>query len=195
MNKQELIELGKKLAAKGLPMLGTLLGGPAGGAIGSLVASAIDGDVNDPAGMAEILTTNPEALVKLRELENSKVLRLQELVTQQALGELQEETRQLGEIAATMRGEQVSEHWQQYSWRPTWGFISAGAFGVVCLFVCWLAYQAILGGKPEAIAMIPQLIGAFTMLFGIPATILGIASWHRGVEKRLRTNSDIKGDE
>ena len=187
MNKEQLIDFGKTLASKGLPLLGTLLGGPAGAAIGGLVASAIDGNPDDPDGMAQILAANPDALVRLRELETSKTLRLQELVSHQAMHTLTEETRQLSDINQTMRGEQVSEKWPQYSWRPFWGFISGITFGVVCVFVCVLAYKAVFAGKPDAIAMIPQLVGAFTMLFSIPGAILGVSAWHRGVEKRLRT--------
>lgn len=183
---EKLKALGAQLAKQGLPLLGTLLGGPAGGAIGALVASAIGGDPADADGLAQIVATDPDALVRLRELENSKVLRLQELVTQQAVVDMQETTKQLEAVGVTMRSEGTSEHWPQYSWRPYWGFISGTAFAVVCVFVCVLAYKAILGTNPNAVAMIPQLVGAFTMLFGIPGAILGVAAWHRGVEKRLR---------
>lgn len=189
----KLAEFGKTLAKQGLPLLGTLLGGPAGGAIGALVASAIGGDAEDPDGLAQIIATRPDALIKLRELEASKAVRLQDLVTQQALGELQADTERLATVNATMQGEGKSEHWPQYSWRPYWGFISATAFGVVCVFVCVLAHKAIFSNQPEALAMIPQLVGAFTMLFGVPGAILGIAAWHRGVEKRLRNVSDQEG--
>lgn len=184
-----LAEFGKTLATKGLPLLGALLGGPAGGAIGALVASAIGGNADDPEGLSQILATNPDALVKLRELEANKTVRLEELLTQQALGVLHEDTTRLVSVNTTMQGESVSEHWPQYSWRPYWGFVSATAFGVVCVFVCVLAYKAIFSNKPEALAMIPQLVGAFTMLFGIPGAILGIAAWHRGVEKRQRAGA------
>lgn len=33
-------------------------------------------------------------------------------------------------------------------------------------------------------ALIPQLIGAMAALFATPMAILGVASWHRGKEKR-----------
>lgn len=175
-------ELGKTVTKIGAPILGTLLGGPAGASIGAMVASAVDGDASDPAALAQTLL-NPEAALKVRELEANKVVRLRELVVQQATQELAADTARIESVNATMRAESASEKWPQYGWRPYWGFISGTTFLVVCSFVCYLAYKAIMGNNPNAVLMIPQLVGAFTMLFGIPAAILGVASWHRGVEK------------
>lgn len=87
-------------------------------------------------------------------------------------------------VNVTMQAEAKSEHWPQWSWRPFWGFSSALAFICVAGLCCLLAYTAVVGGKPEAMAMIPQLVGAFTGLFAIPGAILGVTAWHRGKEKR-----------
>lgn len=87
-------------------------------------------------------------------------------------------------VNITMQAEAKSEHWPQWSWRPFWGFSSALAFLFVAGLCCVLAYQAILGGRPESIAMIPQLVAAFATLFTIPGAILGVTAWHRGKEKR-----------
>jgi len=64
---------------KAAPMLGTLLGGPAGAAIGSLISSALGAD-NDPAAVSAAISQNPEALVKLRQLEADRQVKLQELM-------------------------------------------------------------------------------------------------------------------
>lgn len=87
-------------------------------------------------------------------------------------------------VNQTMQAEARSEHWMQWAWRPFWGFVSAIAFAFVCLLTCVLGYQGILGGKPEAIAAIPQLVAAFATLFAIPGAILGVTAWHRGKQKR-----------
>ena len=87
-------------------------------------------------------------------------------------------------VNTTMQAEAKSEHWPQYSWRPFWGFISAIAFLFVVVLCCYLAYKGVLMGKPEALTMIPQLVFAFAGLFGIAGAILGVASWHRGAQKR-----------
>lgn len=91
-------------------------------------------------------------------------------------------------INATMQAEAAAEHWPTYSWRPFIGFVFGAAFLIVCVLVCILAYQAVLGGKPEAIQMIPSLIAAFAALFAIPAPILGVASWFRG---RMQADPNI----
>jgi len=42
----------------------------------------------------------------------------------------------------------------------------------------------------NAMQMIPQVIFNFTTLFGIPGAILGLASHHRGKEKRLKAGEN-----
>jgi hypothetical protein len=73
---------------KAAPILGTLLGGPAGAAVGAIVASAL-GTGNDPAEVERAIAADPAALVKLREIEATKQVRLQELLTDQAKAEIQ----------------------------------------------------------------------------------------------------------
>jgi hypothetical protein len=119
-------------------------------------------------------------MVKLKEIE----VRHQERLLDWQNRQLQAEMKLAEEVNETMRAEAKSEHWPQWSWRPYWGFISGTAFLVVCVLVCNLAYQAVLGGKPEAMAMIPQVISAMATLFAIPGAILGVASWHRGKKQR-----------
>lgn len=64
-------------------MLGALLGGPAGGAVGAMVASAL-GVANAPAAVTEAISTDPEALVKLKQIESDRAVRLQELLVDHA---------------------------------------------------------------------------------------------------------------
>lgn len=73
---------------KAAPILGTLLGGPAGAAVGSIIASAI-GTGADPAEVERAISADPAALVKLREIEASKTVRLQELAADMAKAEIQ----------------------------------------------------------------------------------------------------------
>lgn len=68
---------------KAAPLLGTLLGGPAGAAVGGIIASAL-GTANDPAEVERAIAQDPASLVKLREVEASKAVRLEELAADQA---------------------------------------------------------------------------------------------------------------
>ncbi len=172
-----------KTIVKGIsPILGTALGGPAGGAALAAISNAVLGkrDGTEAEVAAAVAGGNPDTYLQLRRAEHDFLVKMKEQDVK--LEEIY--SGDVAQVNQTMREESKSEHWIQYSWRPYWGFISATAFGVVCVFVCVLAYQAIFKGKPEAINMIPALVGAFAILFGIPGAILGVASWHRGMMKR-----------
>ena len=63
----------KELIGTSAPVIGTLLGGPAGGAVGGLIGKAL-GVENTPEAIEAELRNNPDALIRLKELENSKEL-------------------------------------------------------------------------------------------------------------------------
>ena len=62
-----------ELIGDAAPVVGTMLGGPAGTAVGGLVAKALGVD-NTPEAIEEALKNNPEALVKIKEIEASREL-------------------------------------------------------------------------------------------------------------------------
>ena len=61
----------KELIGDSAPVVGGLLGGPAGAAVGGLISKAL-GVENNASAIENALTNNPEALVKIRELDMSK---------------------------------------------------------------------------------------------------------------------------
>lgn len=63
----------KKLIGTSAPVIGTLLGGPAGGAVGGLISKVLGVD-NTPEAIELALMNNPDALLKIKELETSKEL-------------------------------------------------------------------------------------------------------------------------
>lgn len=145
------------------PILGTLIAGPAGSAVGALVASAL-GSPADPQSVSVALA-NPDAAVRLRQIEASRQTELHGLLVQAEGNRLAAETSQLQAVNATMQAEAASNHWPTYSWRPFCGFI----FGVTffgCYFVLPLMERTIPNVPFEAWAA----LGA----------ILGVASWYRG---------------
>lgn len=60
------------------PVLGTVLGGPAGAAIGGIVAAALGTD-NTPEAVIEKLNNDPEAMVKVLEIESNQKVELMRL--------------------------------------------------------------------------------------------------------------------
>jgi hypothetical protein len=172
------------LVSKVAPALGGALLGPGGAAAGELLSKVL-GVESSPDNVLDALKSDPAAIVKLRELESNERIRIQELSVQAETVELQESSKQLQAVNETMRAEAASTNKWASLWRPFWGFVSAIAFAVFVVFVCILAYKAILRGDANAIAMLPGFIFSMTGLFAIPGSILGVASWHRGKMQRI----------
>jgi Holin of 3TMs, for gene-transfer release len=166
----------KDLAAvvgKTAPLLGTLIGGPAGAAIGGIVASVL-GCANTPDAVSQAIAVNPDAAVKLAQIESDERVRLQQLALAHADNQIQADTAQLQAVNATMQVETKGEHWPTYTWRPFNGFI-VGVMAFGCYFVlplCKLPVPAI----PESV----------WLMFG---AILGVASWFRGQAQVAGTTS------
>lgn len=83
------------------PMLGTVVGGPAGAAIGAVIASTLGTESNPKAVLAK-LSSDPEALVKMQQLENDE----RESLRQHALGMAQAELADIQQARTTHK-----DHW------------------------------------------------------------------------------------
>jgi hypothetical protein len=154
-----------KTVAGAAPLLGTLLGGPAGGAVGSLIASVLGVNAT-PDDVGQALAINPDAAVKLKELESTRQVMLQQLVVQAEQNRLQAESAELASVNATMQAETRAEHWPSYTWRPFVGFV----FGAMMLGVYFVL--------PLAQLPVPVIPTEAWLALG---AVLGAASWHRGV--------------
>lgn len=162
---------------KAAPLLGGLLGGPAGAAIGSIVSSAL-GTSNDPSSVLAGLA-NPDAAVKLKQIESDQAVSLQKLVVTAAQNRLAAETAAAQAVNATMQAEAKSDHWPTYSWRPFVGFV----FGTT-----WLGVYLLLPLLKMPIPTIPP--EAWLAIGGV----LGVASFYRGkMQADPRVPSDNRG--
>lgn len=149
---------------KAAPVLGGLIGGPAGAGIGAIVASVL-GVGNTPQEVSQALKTDPDAAVKLRQIEADETLGLKRLAVEQAANDLAADTARIQAVNATMQAEAKADHWPSYSWRPFIGFITG-----VMVFGCYFVLPLI--SKP--VPAVPESV--WLMLGGI----LGIASFFRG---------------
>lgn len=68
----------KGIIGKAAPILGTLVGGPAGAAVGGLIAEGLGVD-STPDAVSDALLKNPDAYVKLQEIEANNKVQLQQL--------------------------------------------------------------------------------------------------------------------
>lgn len=177
--------LAKTLAGAGLTTLSTALLGPAGPTVAGMVSGWLGLTSDDPQApeKAAMAIADPNVLAQLRQHEMDCQLELSKLTLAAETARITADGAQVDAVNATMRAEAASEHWAQWLWRPVWGFVSAAAFLVVCILVCRIGWQAVVGKDMTAINMIPQLVGAFSWLFAIPGSILGVAAWKRGEEK------------
>ena len=94
------------------PMAGSLLGGPAGGAVGSMLASALGVD-NTPDAVANAIKTDPQAAIKIRQIE------------------AQLEQTRLEVRGQAIQAEATGESWLQRNWRPLtmiWFSILVGGY-------------------------------------------------------------------
>lgn len=76
------------VVGKAAPILGGILGGPAGAAVGSLVATALGTDAT-PDAVSIALLGDPDAAVKLKELEVNSKVQLQQLAVSAEQNRLQ----------------------------------------------------------------------------------------------------------
>lgn len=182
-----------KLIASACPLLSGVLaatgvGAPVAAAVSAAgaILSATLGVPNTPDAVATALATNPDAAVRLQQIESTHGENMQALLNAAQAQELAASTGALATVNETMRTEDQT---RVFSWRDFWGYVSGAAFAFVVLVVGYLVGSGVYLNKPELLAAIPPVIGAFTTLFGIAATVLGVQSsieaHHAGMVDRI----------
>lgn len=166
-----------KVVGTAAPLVGGLLGGPAGSAVGGMVASAL-GVENTPEAIEQALQ-KPEALAKLREIEEKHRHELETL-------QIQAETARQLEINKTYRAELASEDSYVRRARPTWLYVMCGTWAIQTLSLTAAVFYAI--AKPEASKIIGELgglVGALTFMWSIALTVAGGYMYKRSQDKQV----------
>ena len=167
MDWSDLGNVVKSVVGTGAPLIGGLLGGPAGAAVGNIIASVF-GCENTPDAIHEAVKADPQAAVKLAEIEANAKVQLQQLAVTAAANELAADTAQIGAVNQTMQAESRSEHWLQWAWRPICG-LTFCTMSMGCYF-----------GLPLASVPVPVIPESVWMAY---LAILGVASFWRGKSK------------
>ncbi len=98
-------DIGKSLLSQGIPILGGLLGGPAGATAGTILASLVDSDPENPEDVMNAIQADPKALEKISQFEIEHKIKLQELqieATRLHLGDLDSaRKREMAVVAST----------------------------------------------------------------------------------------------
>ncbi len=146
------------------------------------IATVVTGQGSGDAALGA-LKADPNLVLKYRQAVLDQEIEFEKLAVQNA-----------GDINATMRSEDASEHWPSYSWRPFIGF-AVGFNVIACSVLVLMVYVPIMLGystTAAAIASLPLVIGSLAGVNGTVLPILGIASWFRGkmqADPGIQTNN------
>lgn len=157
------------IVGRAAPIVGTLLGGPAGTAVGALVASALNVS-NDPESVNAALAGNPDALVRIQELQLNARVQLEQLAVQIETTRIQAEGAQYSAEAADRDSARKLAAVQPHDLvRPTLTFIMLGGslFVVVAVLIGW-ATEAIK--DPVASLTIGMVLGLW---LGMTKEVMG----------------------
>lgn len=161
-----------KIVGEAAPLVGGLLGGPAGSAVGGMVASAL-GVENDPEKIKKAVENDPEAAVKLRQLEQEHQRELRSMT-------LEAETTRLAEVNKTYRTELASKDGYTRRMRPTFGYIVAASILAEAAALVWA-----IVADPAKMEMAIQFVRAMSIPQSIALTVLGVYVKKRSDEKEV----------
>lgn len=175
----------KKVIGGFAPLLGGLLGGPAGAAVGGLISNAL-GVKNDEADILQAINTDPNARLKLIELQENNRARLEEMT-------LEAETTRLVEVNKTMRDEIKSDHAYVRNWRPTFGYAAAISWAIQMIGVTVMLLVLVITNPlaaAEVLGGLATFTGALMPIWGIALAVLGVNVVQRSKDKQ--TNVGIQ---
>lgn len=158
----------KDAVASVAPTLGTALAGPAGGAVGGMLATALGVD-QTPEAVSQAIKADPQAAVKLREVEAGL-----------ERAQIEAGTKRLETVNETIRTEAKSDDAYVRRWRPTFGYLVA---------LAWLLQSCAIGlavvSDPAQAGNISQAVTALTPMWSVALAILGINVHNRSQDKRV----------
>lgn len=176
------------MVAKAAPLVGSMLGGPAGGAVGGLIAKALGTDAT-PEAAAQVLKTDPEALERVRKLEMENERELTRM-------HLEAETTRLSQVNKTMRAEAASNDAYVRRWRPTFGYAVALAWVVQAFGIIGACLYAAIASPTEAgpiINAVGNMVSALGMQWAVALSVLGVNVAKRSQDKQVAAGQQPGG--
>lgn len=157
------------IVGRAAPIVGTLLGGPAGAAVGALVASALNVS-NDPDAVNAALAGNPDAMVRITELQTNARVQLEQLAVQIETVRIQAEGAQYSAEAADRdSARQLAAKQPHDMIRPTLTVVTlAGSLFVVVATMLGWANAAIT--DPTASLTVGMVLGLW---LGMTKEVMG----------------------
>lgn len=173
------------IVGRAAPIVGTLLGGPAGAAVGALVASALNVP-NDPDAVNVALAGNPDAMVRVQELQLTARVELEKLTVQAETVRLQAAGAQYAAEAADRdSARQLAAKQPNDMVRPALTFVMLGGslFVVVAVLIGW-ATEAIK--DPVASLTIGMVLGLW---LGMTKEVMGF--WFGMTKESQKQNAIV----
>lgn len=165
-------DLGKKVAGYADEIGGLL--GPGGAVVGEFIASTF-GIENDPDKIAQAIESDPDAALKLKELQQNHKAEMTRLAMQEKSRQLESETAQLAEVNKTMRAEIRND----VKWRVAFGYMMTMAVGLIVAGFVYL-----LVAKTSALADAAQGIQAIVPILQVALGVLGITAYNTHTERK-----------
>ena len=146
------------IVGKAAPTVGGLLGGPAGAAVGALVASALNVS-NDPEAVNAALVANPEAMVRIQELQANARVQLEQLAVTAENNRLQAEAAQYSaEVADRDSARKLAAQQPSDFIRP--------AITILLILGAFAILAAVFGGYAESVLKDPTASGIAGIVIG-----------------------------
>lgn len=149
----------KSLLSFSAPLVGGLIGGPAGATVSALVANTL-GVENSPSAIEKKLRNNPDALIKIKKMESDERIELRRLM-------LKEADIQLDKNKALLLDVQHARNQQREHWMP-WVLTLTLAVMVFAMFVGLFFGKPSLEFSQVLIMIAGTLLGSFSS---------GVAFW------------------
>jgi len=131
----------KAILGNSAPLIGTLIGGPAGAAVGGLVAHAL-GVENTPVAIERALQNNPDAMVAIKKLESEERISLKQLALQASAIALDERKANLADTQNARMNHK--DHWMPSAITLILALMVAGMFGALFAFEPPKAYDQVI---------------------------------------------------
>ena len=155
------------LLSAGSTVVGTVIGGPGGAAIGKAAGEVLAGALGVPAtpdDVAEAIQANPDAAKAVMDSPEAA----------EAIAKAQAEI--IKTVNETYRVELQQESWVIRLWRPICGW---------CLAIIWTVHGFAIGlalwtRNFDVIKTIPDL----TVFYGVMGAVVGVYAWGRTAEKK-----------
>lgn len=173
-------DIGKKVAGLGLPLLANALL-PGSGAVVAIVAEALGVTDPTPDNIAKAIDADPDAAVKLAEIQSTQRIELARIAMQGQVAERQADSADTAQVNETMRAELVSPSGYRAGWRPLYGYIlaiSTGGLFAGIIHALWVA-------PGDAV----NLLKAATDLIVVALVVLGV-----NITKRSQDKATAVGD-